>query len=92
MNSDDKAFIAVVCKPEKSASECIEKRLFAGSFCLEIGIDDYEIFMHRLLDKHFSDQVSSSVTLFSMFSLEGIEIHTKQCCLQSIHLILLLRD
>lgn len=71
VNSYDKAFIAVVCKPEKSTSECIEKRLFAGCFCLEIGIDDYEIFMHKLLDKHFSDQVSRFYNLVQHVFLGG---------------------
>lgn len=57
VNSRHKAFIAVVCKPEKSASECIEKKIIYRQLCLEIGINDCEIFMHRLLDKHFSDPV-----------------------------------
>ena len=62
---------------------------------MEVGIDDYEIFMHSHFDERFSDQVSSSVTLVGVFSLESIEIprvHTKQYCFQSVHLIPFLRD
>lgn len=68
------------------------KKILYRQLYLEFGIVDYEIFMHSHFDRHFSDQVSGSITLVIVFSFESTEIphiHTKLYC---SHLISFLRD
>lgn len=64
----------MVCKPEKSASECIEKDYLQAAFVWKLESMIMKYSCTGFWTSIFQTTFQGSITLFSMFSLEGIEI------------------